>query len=151
MDVKLVREMGAIALIGIVVFGWVFTRPPLPEQLSAPKAAKQHTTIMRRDAAPDPQIPRVRQSAANDISITIEPVALQTPTQALAPTSSMLQVAATSLNLRDAPSAGARSVEVYERGSTFERIGEDGQWLKVRSTRDGITGWMFADYLQTAE
>ena len=33
------------------------------------------------------------------------------------------------------------------RVSTFEKIGQQGRWLQVRSTDDGNTGWMFGDYL----
>ena len=149
MDTKLIKEIAANSLVGVLVFGWIFTQPPLPEQLRTPKAAKQ-TVAKLEPIQPQTQIQKVEPAAPADIQIKIEPTTLQTPAQALRPVENVLQVTATSLKMRSAPSPSAQLIDVYARGATFEKIGQDGKWLQVRSTVDGTAGWMFGDYLQAS-
>ena len=146
------KEVGAIAVVGIVVFGWVFGQSPLPDTRKPAATASKQTTESTVGKRGD-QIPSVARNAPSEIKITIEPVAMAAPDQALVPAedaADLLEVIATNLKMRSGPSSTTDMVSIYERGSTLEKIGQDGKWLQVRSTRDGTTGWMFADYLQSA-
>ena len=148
METKLLKEFAANTLVGAMVFGWIFTQPPLPEQLRAPKAAR-HTIIKSEPEPSKTQIQQVQQTTPADVQIKIEPTTLQAPAQGLKPLQNVVEVTATSLKMRTAPSSSAQMIDVYSRGATFEKIGQDGKWLQVRSTIDGTAGWMFGDYLQT--
>lgn len=149
MNLRFISEIGATTLVGVAAFGWIFTQSPSPEQLRTSKSAKlpvaQSQTSIRND-----QIPSVVQKTSKPFPIQIESVALQTPDQALNPAQDLYEVVATSLKMRSGPSSSTQLINTYTHGSTFEKIGQQGSWLQVRSTEDGTSGWMFSDYLQAS-
>jgi uncharacterized protein YgiM (DUF1202 family) len=149
MNLKFISEVGATTLVGVAAFGWIFTQSPSPEQLKAPKSAKlpvaQSQTSNRGD-----QIPTVVQKTSKPFAVQIEPVALQTPDQTLSPAQDLYEVAATNLKMRSGPSSSTQLINTYARGSTFEKISQQGSWFQVRSTEDGTSGWMFSDYLKAS-
>lgn len=149
MNMKFISEIAATTLVGVVAFGWIFTQSPGPEQHRSAKSAKlpvaQDQITKRSD-----QIPTVVQKTSKPIVIQIEPVALQTPDQALDSAQDLYEVVATSLKMRSGPSSSTQLINTYARGSTFEKIGQQGSWIEVRSTEDGASGWMFSDYLQAS-
>ncbi|MDH3741074.1 MAG: SH3 domain-containing protein [Hyphomicrobiales bacterium] len=149
MNIRPIAEIGAIALVGVAVFGWTFSQPPAPDQLKSKKSARQPVTVSQVGKRGD-KIPAVVQLSPRQLKISPDPVALQTPDQALRSGGDLYQVIPANLKLRAGPSSTTQLLNVYSRGATFEKIGQQGGWLQVRSTEDGASGWMFSDYLQAA-
>lgn len=149
MNIKLITEIGGTTLLGVAVFGWVFTQSPSPEQFMSAKSSKQPIAQSQTSKRND-QIPSVVQTTSKPLAIKAEPVALQTPDQALSPAQDIYEVVATNLKMRSGPSSSTQLINTYSRGATFEKIGQQGGWLQVRSIDDGISGWMYSDYLQAS-
>lgn len=149
MKLRFIGEIGATTLVGVAAFGWIFTQSPDPQQLRTPKSAKLPVAPSQTTKRSD-QIPTVVQTTTKPVAVRIEPVALQTPDQALNSTQDLYEVVATSLKMRSGPSSSTQLINTYARGSTFEKIGQQGSWIQVRSTEDGTSGWMFSNYLQAS-
>lgn len=148
-NIKPIAEFGAIALLGAAVFVWTFSQPPRPDQLKAKKSASRQVPVSQVGKRGD-KIPAVVQLTPRQLKISSNPVALQTPDQALRSDADLFQVVPANLKLRAGPSSTTRLISVYSRGATFEKVGQQGSWLQVRSTEDGASGWMFSGYLQAA-
>lgn len=147
MSSRFLAETGVIVAVGLAVFGWIFTQSdPLPDlaKTSTKQAENTSGAAKRGD-----QVPSVPKSKTTQIKLRVEAVGLETPGD-VAPAvtaSDVLQVTATSLKLRSEPTSSSDMIDVYARGAKFEKIGQEGRWLQVRSTDDGTTGWMYGEYL----
>jgi hypothetical protein len=146
MEIGFWKEVGINSAVAVFAFGWIYIQPPLPEQLRSPKAAMQDVTRVKPLQVTE--IPKVEPVKPADIDIKVEPAGLSTTSQSLSTPDNLLEVTATSLKMRSAPSSSSDLIDVYARGSRFEKLGEDGKWIQVRSADDGTAGWMFADFLQ---
>lgn len=149
MNIKLISEIGATMLLGVIVFAWVFGQSPNTVQTRSTKSAKQQIANKQAGQRGD-KFPAVVQQASRQLPVNIGPIALQAPGQALGSTESLYEVVANNLKMRSGPSSASQLVNVYSRGATFEKIGQQGNWLQVRSTENGVSGWMFSNYLQAA-
>ena len=147
MNNRFLKEFGWNAAVGVAVFGWIFSQAPGDIE---PKPSKAALALSKTDGRGD-SIPSVQQTKLNEISITIEQVELPSPDQEFGgqePQGPLVKVTATSLKLRAQPTSRSSSLKVYPAGTTFERLGQDGDWLNVRHTLDGSSGWMHGDYLR---
>ena len=147
MSIRFFAELGINTFVGAAIFAWIFMPAPLMQHDKGLKTASALGSEQQVGKRSD-QIPTVPSTSAGKLAIKIEPAILQTPDQALAPSSSLLEVTATSLNMRSQPTSQSPLINAYSRGARFEQISQNGNWLQVRSTEDGASGWMFGSYLR---
>ncbi len=146
---SLSREMVATAAVGIAAFGWIFGQAPMPDQTRSAKADRAHSFVQQA-SNPGDQVAAILHTASIQKAAPLASIELQVPEPAPQLQDNLLQVTASSLKMRTGPSAQTQLVNAYARGATFEKIDQQGQWLQVRSTEDGTSGWMFAEFLQTS-
>ena len=151
--------------VGLIVFGWIFTRPALvPREVSrnVSTTAKSDQTVGARSD----QVATVKPVATTTIVARSSSLQKQPDVVAdelitgsidrlvipdLAGTGELLRVKANNLRMRSGPSSSAPTIETYPRGTTVEKIGVKGEWIEVRNGLDGNTGWMSAGYLTPAQ
>ncbi len=71
--------------------------------------------------------------------------------QLAAPAGRLLRVDADNLRMRSGPSSSTEPLGTYQRGTVVEELEAQGQWRLVRNIETGTIGWMFAEYLASAE
>ncbi len=147
MDHKFLKEFGLHLIVGALVFGWIFSQAlsTTPSRTRAPTEA-----LPKSDKRGD-NLPSAPKAKLSEIKITIEPAALEPPDTASVPQSPLLEVTATKLRLRTHPTTRSSWIKVYPIGATFEQLGQYGDWLNVRNTADGASGWMHGDYLRATD
>jgi uncharacterized protein YraI len=70
---------------------------------------------------------------------------------AAAPAGPLVEVTGSRVNMRAGPGVGNAVVGALPRGARAEAIGEpENGWQRVRAVDSGLTGYMFASYLQPA-
>ena len=144
MNRKFLKEFGVNAVFGLAVFGWVFGQSPIDQASTAPVGA---LALVKSDKQ-DHNIPVVPQAKTSDFTITIEPAELHSTGQRSIEQVPVMEVTATTLKLRALPTSQPSLIRAYPTGARFERIGQNGNWLNVRNTEDGTSGWMHGNYLQ---
>ena len=151
--------------VGLLAFAWIFTRPPLDlSQMPAPaqKTAKTAKTTAKTDQSAgtrSDQIKVVQPVTATSVINKTATVAAEQDSglttasidQPAAPAGPLLRVDTDNLRMRSGPSSGTELLATYPRGTLLEELEAQGQWRMVRNVETGTIGWMFADYLASAE
>ncbi|MDW7659644.1 MAG: SH3 domain-containing protein [Bacillota bacterium] len=132
---RLIRLVAPLALVLILLISaviWAIGRPNNtdPTQSTTDPAATEPTITIA--ATPTP---------------TTRPTASPTPTEPPV----ILVVSARRLNLRDTPSRDGTLLTTLDNGDQLVQLSEpEDDWVKVR-TDDGLTGYVFAQYVTTAD
>jgi hypothetical protein len=148
--------------VGLLAFAWIFTRPPLDLSQPVPQptatAAKADPTGQGVGKRGD-QVTVVQPVTATSIINKTAPAPVEADDtistaaigQLAAPAARLLRVDADNLRMRSGPSSSTEPLGTYQRGTVLEELESQGQWSLVRNVETGTIGWMFADYLASAE